>query len=80
MFRTLSSLSLPKPYDQLFLQRTLLPFNGGWHLEAKTQLLRVLDAVGGVSPLKASPWGELGVIRMSVQTCIHFYSFMGPHG
>lgn len=80
MFQTLSTLFLPKPCDQLFLQRTLLPFSGGWHLEAKTQLLRVLDAVEGVSPLRASPWGELGVIRMPVQTGIHFYSFMGPHG
>ena len=58
MFQTLSTLSLPKPYDQMFLQRTLLPFSGGWHLEAKTQLLRVLAAVGGVSLLRASPWGE----------------------
>ena len=80
MFQTLSTPSLPKPYDQMFLQRTLLPFSGGWHLEAKTQLLRVLAAVGGVSLLRASPWGELGVIWMPVQICIHFYSFMGPHG
>lgn len=80
MFQTLSTLSLPKPYDQLFFQRTLLPFSGGWHLEAKTQLLRVLAAVGGVSPLKAFPWGELGVIWTPVQTCIHVYSLMRPHG
>lgn len=45
MFQANLVLSLPKPWDQLFLQEALVPFRGELYLEVKVCVLGILIAL-----------------------------------